>query len=89
MPPHDMRGGSGVTRCYSGIGMKKPDIAKRMARQAGVTQAEAADRLDRVVHQILRNLRLGKRTSLPGLGTFTPRPDGKVAFQRQGGQRRG
>jgi len=84
-----MRGASDVTRCYSGIGMKKPDIAKRIARQTGLSQAEAADRLDHVVHQILLNLRQGKEASLPGLGTFIPRPDGKVAFQRQGGERRG
>ena len=69
--------------------MKKPDIAKRMARQAGVSEAEAADRLDRVVHQILRNLRQGKAASLPGLGKFRPRPDGGVAFEPQGGKRRG
>ena len=69
--------------------MKKPDIAKRMARQAGVSQAEAADRLDRAVHQILSNLRQGKQASLPGLGTFTQRPDGQVSFQRQRGIRRG
>jgi len=84
-----VRGLSGATRWYSGIGMTKPDIAKRMARQTGLSQAEAADRLDYVVHQILRNLRQGKEASLPGLGTFTPRPDGKVAFERQGGKRRG
>ena len=77
-----------MTRCYSGIGMKKPDIAKRMARQTGLSQAEAADRLDHLVHQILRNLRQGKTASLPGLGKFRPRPDGKVAFERQGGKRR-
>jgi nucleoid DNA-binding protein len=69
--------------------MKKPEIAKRMARQTGLSQAEAADRLDCVVLQILRNLRQGKQASLPGLGTFTPHPHGKVAFQRQGGERRG
>jgi nucleoid DNA-binding protein len=69
--------------------MKKPDIAKRMARQTGVSEAEAADRLDHVVHQILRKLRQGKAASLPGLGRFTPRPNGKVAFLRQGGKRRG
>ena len=69
--------------------MKKPDIAKRIARQTGLSEAEAADRLDHVVHQILRKLRQGKEASLPGLGTFTPRPGGKVAFQRQGGKGRG
>ena len=69
--------------------MKKSDIAKRMARQAGVSEAEAADRLDHVVRQILSRLRQGKEASLPGLGTFTQSPDGKVAFERQGGKRRG
>jgi nucleoid DNA-binding protein len=69
--------------------MRKPDIAKRMARQAGLSEAEAADRLDHVVHQILRNLRQGKEATLPGLGTFAARPGGKVEFRRQGGNRRG
>jgi nucleoid DNA-binding protein len=69
--------------------MKKAEIARRMARQAGVSQAEAADRLDCAVHQILCSLRQGKAASLPGLGKFTQRPNGKVAFKRQGGNRRG
>jgi nucleoid DNA-binding protein len=69
--------------------MKKSEIAKRMARQAGVSQAEAADRLDHAVHQILSSLRQGKQASLPGLGTFTACPGGKVAFARQGEKRRG
>ena len=65
--------------------MKKPDIAKRMARRAGVSQAEAADQLDRVVCQILSDLRAGKGAELPGLGTFTQGRDGRVAFQRDRG----
>ena len=69
--------------------MKKPDIARRMARQSGVSAGEAADRLDQVVHQILTNLRRHKEASLPGLGRFTQGPDGKVAFEREGGRRRG
>jgi nucleoid DNA-binding protein len=48
--------------------MKKPDIAKRIARQTGVSQAEAADGLDRVVHQILYNLRHGRESPLGGTG---------------------
>jgi len=63
--------------------MKKAEIARRMARESGVTQAVAADRLDRVVHEILSNLRRGRAASLPGLGTFTP--DGKgTRFDREG-----
>jgi nucleoid DNA-binding protein len=63
--------------------MKKPDIAKRMARAEGVSTGEAADRLDRVVRDILSNLRKGKETALPGLGRFTHGPNGQVAFKRE------
>lgn len=63
--------------------MKKQDIAKQIARQSGVTQGEAADRLDRVVHEILVRLREGKAAHLPGMGHFRAGADGKVAFQRE------
>ncbi len=64
--------------------MKMPDIAKSMARRAGVTHAEGADRLDRVVHQILSNLRWGKPAPLPGLGRFTHGAGGKIVFEQEG-----
>jgi len=67
--------------------MKKSEIAKRLARQSGVTEAEAADRLDRVVHQIVTSLRSGKSASLPGLGRFRSGADGKVKFRREGDKR--
>jgi nucleoid DNA-binding protein len=60
--------------------MKKSEIAQRMATQSGVSQGEAADRLDRMVRKILSNLRKGRETPLPGLGKFTHGPDGKIAF---------
>ena len=63
--------------------MKKPDIAKRMARRAGVSQAEAADRLDRVVHEIVLRLKKGQETGLPGLGVFKPSADGVVQLERE------
>jgi nucleoid DNA-binding protein len=52
--------------------MRKIQLAGRLARQSGVTKAEAADRLDRVVHQIVTNLRKGRSATLPGLGQFLP-----------------
>lgn len=67
--------------------MKMPDIAKSMARRAGVSQAEGADRLDRVVHQILSNLRKGKPATLPGLGRFTHGADGQIVFEQEGRRR--
>ena len=60
--------------------MKKPELAKRLARRSGLTEAEAADRLDGLVRQILSNLRKGRTATLPGLGTFTQGPDGRPAF---------
>jgi nucleoid DNA-binding protein len=70
--------------------MKKPEIAKDMARESGVTEAEAADRLDRVVHDILARLRSGKSATLPGLGRFRPEAGGRVRFEpAKGGSRRG
>ena len=67
--------------------MKKLEIAKRLARQAGVSNAEAADQLDRVVHQILTKLRKGQEAPLPGLGRFTLGPGGVFQFQQE--KRRG
>ena len=68
--------------------MKKPDIAKMMARQSGGTPGEAADRLDSLVLDILGALRAGKPARLPGLGCFRPGAGGRLAFQRERGKRR-
>jgi nucleoid DNA-binding protein len=68
--------------------VKKPDIAKRMARRAGVTRAEAADRLDEAVHQILLRLRRGQEADLPGLGKLKQAPGGMVRMDPEE-QRRG
>ena len=70
--------------------MKKQDIALRLARRARLSRAAAADRLDRLVHDILSELKRGKPVSLPGLGTFTP--GAKLNFEfhppaRKGGAR--
>ena len=51
--------------------MKKADLARRLAKRSGVSPAEAADQLDRVVNGILTHLRKGQNAMLPGLGTFT------------------
>jgi nucleoid DNA-binding protein len=69
--------------------MKKPEIAKGLALESGLTEAEAADRLDRVVHEILTKLKKGQTAPLPGLGRFTRGRDGIVTFRREGGRGRG
>lgn len=63
--------------------MRKPEIARRLARQSGVSNAEAADQLDRVVHQILAKLRRGKPAPFPGLGQFSPGPEGSYQFRKE------
>ena len=68
--------------------MKKPEIARKMARQSGVTRGEAADRLDRLVQEILGELRQGKQSRLPGLGCFRTGPDGRLVFEREARKRR-
>ncbi len=67
--------------------MKKQDIVSRLARRSGVTKAEAADQLDRLVHDILSNLKKGHSAPLPGLGVFSVKPGGGIDFQteKQGG----
>jgi nucleoid DNA-binding protein len=69
--------------------MKKPDIARQMAKRGRVSEAEAADRLDAVVHEILSSLKNGDETPFPGLGMFLSKAGGKVAFRKSGGKRRG
>jgi nucleoid DNA-binding protein len=64
--------------------MRKPEMARRLARRSGVSAAQAADRLDRAVYQILEKLRRGQEAPLPGLGKFRIGADGKIRFQRSG-----
>ena len=66
--------------------MKKSEIAGRLARRAGLSKAEAADQLDRLVHEIVANLRRGQAAPLPGLGKFLP--GSKWQFQFEKGSKR-
>ena len=52
--------------------MKKSDMAAEISRREGTNPGDAADRLDRVVNRIVRDLRQGKAARLPGLGTLKP-----------------
>ena len=66
--------------------MKKPEIAERLARQTGVTRAEAADRLDGVVRQIISDLRKSRESEFPGWGRLRQGPDGAVRFEPSEGE---
>jgi nucleoid DNA-binding protein len=48
--------------------MKRDDLARTLAREGRLSGAAARDRIDEVVHKILRTLRTGKPVKLPGVG---------------------
>jgi len=68
--------------------MKKPQIAKRLAKRAGVSRVEAADQLDRAVNEIVAQLRNGKPVPLPGLGKFVPGESWEFEFEKSKGRRK-
>lgn len=61
--------------------MKKERLAKRLAKELGISAFAAADQLDGVLTNILRRVRHGKSASLPGLGTFLPGPKASFYFE--------
>jgi nucleoid DNA-binding protein len=63
--------------------MNKLQLATRLSRQTNLSKAEAADQLDRIVHQIVTRLRRGQPANLPGLGSFSPGAKWKFRFERQ------
>jgi nucleoid DNA-binding protein len=48
--------------------MKQEKLAQELAREARLPAAVARDRIDELVHQIVRKLRRGRPVELPGLG---------------------
>ncbi len=69
--------------------MKKADLARRLAKRSGVSTAEAADQLDRVVNGILTHLKKGQNARLPGLGTFTAGRSLRFKFEPKLGKTHG
>jgi nucleoid DNA-binding protein len=48
--------------------MKREELAKKLARQTGLTHSEARNEVDELVHNILHKLRNGQQVKLPGVG---------------------
>jgi nucleoid DNA-binding protein len=69
--------------------MKEREIAKQWARASGLSPAEAADRVDGVVRQILEQLRKRGEAPLPGMGKLVRRRGGTLIFESEEGKRRG
>lgn len=51
--------------------MKRKDLARALAERSRLTQGEAQDQLDRLVHKIVRSLRRGRVAEMPGIGKLT------------------
>ena len=55
---------------YDLVGMKKEQVARRLAKESRMTEGAAADQVDRILSDLHRRMRKGQSASLPGLGTF-------------------
>lgn len=63
--------------------MKNRELAQRLARKTGIPRAAAADQVDRVVTEIIENIRNGESVRLPGLGTFVAGDAPHFRFERE------
>jgi len=53
--------------------MKQEELARELAREARLPAAAAKDRVDELVHRIIKRLRRGRPVELPGLGKLVVR----------------
>ena len=70
MPPAAFR----VLGAYHRGAMKRDELARALARERHLSRAAARDRVDELVHKILKSLRKGEPVELPGVGRLVPRP---------------
>jgi nucleoid DNA-binding protein len=48
--------------------MKREELAKKLARKTGLSNSEARNEVDELVHNILHKLRKGQQVKVPGVG---------------------
>jgi nucleoid DNA-binding protein len=60
--------------------MRKRELVSRIAESGNTSPAEAADQLDRLVHDTLVRLRKGKCAVWPGFGSFEPEAEEGIRF---------
>jgi nucleoid DNA-binding protein len=53
-------------------------VIRQLAKRSSVTQAEAADQIDKYIHDVLRKLRKGQNVPVPGVGVITSGRDSKL-----------
>jgi len=62
--------------------MKKEQVARRLAKESHMSPGAAADQIDRILNDLLKQVRKGESASLPGLGTFRPGRDQDFQFDQ-------
>ena len=55
-------------RLYPEVAMKKRSLIKLLAENSRISEAKAADAVDRAVNQLVTSLKRGEPAKLPGLG---------------------
>ena len=45
-------------------------IVRRLAKRSRISNAAAADQVDRIIHEILLKLKKGEPARIPGVGSF-------------------
>ncbi len=63
--------------------MKKQGLARALAQKTGITRAEAADQVDRLVADILQQLRSGECADMAGIGHFGRDSEGRIHFREE------
>jgi nucleoid DNA-binding protein len=54
--------------------MKREQLARELAREAGMPAAAARDQVDELVHKIIQKLQKGQPVRLPGMGKLVASP---------------
>ena len=53
--------------------MKHEELARELAKEAGLPKAAAQDQIEELVQRIVKKLRRGRPVALPGLGKLVAR----------------
>jgi hypothetical protein len=74
------------------FGVKRGDLARALAQRSEgtgkqLTEGQAQDELDRMVHGIVTSLRRGRPAEMPGVGTMTASTPGTPSIPRTAANR--
>ena len=58
------------------FGVKRADLARALAQRSPLTEGQAQDELDRLVHGIVTRLRQGRPAEMPGVGALLAKTPG-------------